>query len=460
MAIWDDAIAIDVKPTRQLSAYSHKCPGCASNLLFDDESKKLQCKSCGKDYYPEFFEISDVLNQTISNEDADDSEENFNQEIVCNSCGAVVVAERNTASSFCAFCGSPALVANRLSRAFKPDTIIPFKIDREKAETIFREWASTKKYLPRDFLAEKTIRKISGLYVPFWLIDADCTIDVTGGANNSDEKANYYYNIRRKGTFKMRRVPFDGSLQISDQLMESIEPFDYREMLPYSSGYLPGYYAERYDLSADDMAERISDRFRYYLNEECRNFVMTANYEKYIIDTDNSVSDNYSCLYALLPVWFLSYEYKGLYYRIAINGQTGEIAGSVPEDEKAKRNRRIRKSLLGYLKLIALIFVISIALGLLMTAPFGEFFDFGYRMLMALVLFVCVSIPTTLAASISKDNSFLGRVIGKLSNKAEEEAENDEEKANAVPGASAYISSKDKVYLEIKEDKLVNVIPR
>ena len=38
--------------------------------------------------------------------------------------------------------------------------------------------------------------------------------------------------------------------------------------------------------------------------------------------------------YALLPVWFLSYTYRGKLYCYAMNGQTGKFGGSLPLDKK------------------------------------------------------------------------------------------------------------------------------
>jgi hypothetical protein len=32
----------------------------------------------------------------------------------------------------------------------------------------------------------------------------------------------------------------------------------------------------------------------------------------------------------MLPVWFLSYNYKGRVYEFAVNGQTGKLAGTPP----------------------------------------------------------------------------------------------------------------------------------
>ena len=35
----------------------------------------------------------------------------------------------------------------------------------------------------------------------------------------------------------------------------------------------------------------------------------------------------------MLPVWFMSYRYKGQIYEFAMNGQTGRLAGTPPLDK-------------------------------------------------------------------------------------------------------------------------------
>jgi len=46
------------------------------------------------------------------------------------------------------------------------------------------------------------------------------------------------YNCEREGTMSFERIPVDGSEKMDDTFMESIEPFDYKEMVPFSTAYL------------------------------------------------------------------------------------------------------------------------------------------------------------------------------------------------------------------------------
>ncbi len=319
---WNDD-PVDVGATA-----SAKCPNCASNIFFNEKIGRLVCNFCGGIYLPETLEPTG----NIGNRDVEDAgeEESNKQEFVCDSCGATLVTDYNTAATFCAFCGSPTLIKRRLSRQFRPDLIIPFKVSKEEAINNYREWLKTHKGVPKAFRDDSVLEKITGFYVPFWLIDADCSTIITGNGQIDDKEgtvANFF--IDRTINFQVKRVPFDGCKKISDLLMEAIEPFNYDELVPYNDLYLPGHYAQRYDKSALDMVDLIGIRLNTYAVNLGKQFT-ASEYENTSISSKGSYADNFSQLYAMMPVWFLNVKYKDQKYSIAVNGQTGEAAGSLP----------------------------------------------------------------------------------------------------------------------------------
>ena len=309
---------------------SAKCPNCSSNIFFNEKIGRLVCNFCGGIYIPETL----APTGSIENRDTEDAgeEENNKQEFICDSCGAAVVTDYNTSATFCAFCGSPTLIKRRLSRQFRPDVIIPFKVSKEEAIKNYSEWVKTHPGVPKEFRDSSTLDKITGFYVPFWLIDADCTTMINGSGEadgGADDRRVAHFTIDREVDFKMKRVPFDGCKKISNLLMEAIEPFDYSDLVPYNDMYLPGFYAQRYDTSALDMLDLIGIRFDSYAMNLVRRFA-ASEYSGIEVSSRGSYAENFSQLYALLPVWFLNVKYKGLTYGLAVNGQTGEASGNLP----------------------------------------------------------------------------------------------------------------------------------
>ncbi len=293
------------------NAASDKCSNCGANIFFDENFQKLTCKSCGSFFDPHTKAFDYQLEIKDKNEaSADDSRVEFQ----CNSCGAIVVTDSNTSADICAFCGSPSLIKNRLRNEFQPDVIIPFKISKEDAEKRFKKWASEFKKAPRSFSSGGAVNKMQGIYVPFWLIDAECHLDY-----------NEQYVHMQEYDFTLKEVPFDGSSSIPDGLMRAIEPFNYDELVPYADGYLHGFKAKRYDESAISMSDKIYKRLDKYVEKVYENSIQ--------VHTNEFRNENYSFVgdlkqkYALLPVWFLLYDYEDHQYQYVINGQTGEIQG-------------------------------------------------------------------------------------------------------------------------------------
>ena len=324
MAIWD------TKETISLN-----CPTCGDALRFDSAIKASVCRSCGNVYEPGTLNVTGKL-KFVDVDNASEKEEN-KREYVCGSCGATVVTDENTAATFCAFCGSPSIMGRRLAKEFRPDYIIPFTVKREEAVQKFKDWAKKHKNAPRDLMSAKTINKITGLYVPFWLINADCYSKVSGlGYVQENPTERSVFNFTRKMMFKVKNVPFDGSFKISNFLMHSIEPFDFSDLCEFDDIYLPGCYAERYDRNALDLTEVIDIRISKFAQQAADILVksnMSESGVKYTsVDADSSESyiKNLSQKYALLPVWFLNYDYHGESYQIAINGQTGKVSGELP----------------------------------------------------------------------------------------------------------------------------------
>ena len=80
--------------------------------------------------------------------------------------------------------------------------------------------------------------------------------------SSNPEAAAFIADIRRAGTVRFTRIPADGSRKMPDELMDSIEPFDYSELKPFSTAYMPGFMADIYDVDdRESFAYRSTERF-------------------------------------------------------------------------------------------------------------------------------------------------------------------------------------------------------
>jgi hypothetical protein len=140
-----------------------------------------------------------------------------------------------------------------------------------------------------------------------------------------------YYNVFREGELGFEMIPVDASTKMPDAHMDAVEPFDYRELKPFSTAYLPGFLADKYDVSQEASMVRISERAENSIKMEMRNTV--RGYSMVTTENENFSFENKGVKYALLPVWMLSTRWNGQNFLFAMNGQTGKLIGDLPVDK-------------------------------------------------------------------------------------------------------------------------------
>lgn len=330
----------------------YKCPCCGGAIAFDSTLQKLKCPFCDTEFEVETLASYD---SELSKEQTDDmswqmaSEAWQKEELgglrayVCNSCGGEITCDENTAASSCPFCGNPVVMMGRLSGTLKPDFVIPFKVNKKAAKEALRKHYEGKRFLPKVFKEQNNIDEIKGIYVPFWLFDAKADVNVRYRATKvrtwSDEKYNYtetkFYAVTRAGMLGFERVPVDGSKKMPDDLMESIEPYNFSEMVDFRTAYLAGFLADKYDVDDKQSVERANDRIRKSaeaaFSDTVKGYASVTKESGSIRLRDGKVT------YALLPVWLLNTTWNGKNYLFAMNGQTGKLVGNLPVDNAAYR---------------------------------------------------------------------------------------------------------------------------
>ncbi len=340
---------------------NYQCPACMAPLRFDGVSGKLVC-----DYCDSVFDVGEIETLYAEKEkaaaeafaeaeareteqsddpwDASDLTDDWGEDGVgmkaynCPSCGAQMICDATTAATSCPYCGNPTVVPGQFSGGLRPDCVLPFRLDREAAKTALKAHYKGKRFLPNSFSDENKINEIKGVYVPFWLFDGEASADVSFDGRNIRRytRGDYeitetdHYRIRRAGTVRFEKIPVDASTKMPDAYMDAIEPFDYSALQPFSSAYLPGFLADRYDVEAADCAGRAEVRAQNTAVQ-----AMAADVGRYDICTPGGQSVSLrrgKVHYCLLPVYLLATEWKGKKYLFAMNGQTGKMVGDLPVD--------------------------------------------------------------------------------------------------------------------------------
>ena len=329
----------------------YKCPSCGGALHFDASQQQLKCPYCDTEFEMETLaeydtqlktdSADDMTWQTKEDNDWQEEETEGLSSFVCNSCGGEIIGDENTAATSCPFCGNPVVMMGRLSGLLKPDYVIPFKLDKNAAKAALKNHYKGKKLLPKVFHTENHIDEIRGIYVPFWLFETDADANIRYKATRvrmwSDSRYNYtetsFFSVLRSGTIGFEQVPVDGSTKIPDDLMESIEPFDFSQAVDFQTAYLAGYLADKYDVTAEQSVKRANDRIKQSTADAFASTVI--GYSSVIPESTSIRLHNGKAKYALYPVWLLNTEWDGKKYTFAMNGQTGKMVGDLPLDKGA-----------------------------------------------------------------------------------------------------------------------------
>jgi DNA-directed RNA polymerase subunit RPC12/RpoP len=375
-------------------AVDYKCPRCGGSLVFSAEAGVLVCPNCGSSFDPRQFDAQHqpaltpqpapagpagtpqaavdtpakaapsamgappMGDQAATGAPAEDNGRTIDapaggpepaaagpppafKTYTRQNCGAVVVAEATAAAGACPYCRSPIVIAEQVAGELTPDLVIPFAMSRDQAVAGLEKLYRGKRLLPKVFARQNFVDEVKGVYVPFWLFDFEAEIferftatDVTSRyAGNRRYITTRRYRADRSGEAEFRGIPVDGSTNMPDAIMESIEPFGLTQAVPFQAAYLPGFLAERYDVGSDPASQRAHQRLTQSVGTLFQDTV--TGHQTVAPDSSRVTVKRMRFFYALLPVWMLTTIWRGQRFTFAMNGQTGRMVGDLPLDRAA-----------------------------------------------------------------------------------------------------------------------------
>ena len=339
------------------TATGYKCPHCGAPVSFDSGSQKIRCGYCGSEFAAEELDSlkgkDGCITDEMDNCGSEWSAEEAASMVVynCDSCGGAVITDRTTAAARCPYCNSPVVMASHFAGGLRPDYILPFKLDKEAAKAGLRQHFKGKFLLPSQFKNEHHIDEIKGVYVPYWIYDADISARFTfhgvkiPGKRKSEKVSvevfvpgsneEKHFSIVRGGTISFRGLPVDGSTKLDDAVAESLEPYDLSAMTAFHPAYLSGYFADRYDVDREECRKRANRRIRDTIEKQLKETIENpSHYWELRAAKEEIKAVNASAKYVLYPVWLLSTTWGGRQFLYAMNGQTGKFVGNLPVNKK------------------------------------------------------------------------------------------------------------------------------
>ena len=195
-----------------------RCPDCNATLKYSPDLGKMYCAFCGNTYE------ADELNDNSDDPSGLDESVKIRkrhadtiqmQMVHCTSCGAKLAMNYVEISSYCAYCGQPTIVKDRIEDYLKPDYIIPFKITKEEALKILKHNIKNGIFIPND-MQDIQIDRLCGIYIPFWLYDVYCEDEEFWSCTNNSRNGSHTLYMFRVANARFTQFTVDGSERLID----------------------------------------------------------------------------------------------------------------------------------------------------------------------------------------------------------------------------------------------------
>jgi DNA-directed RNA polymerase subunit RPC12/RpoP len=341
-------------------AQSFPCSNCGAKLNYDAGTQAMKCPYCGHQQAvqtrPAVVQQAGYVQQEQVREIPIEqgmamAAKGLGVQVTtinCKDCGATVNIGEGERTTACAFCGShQVLQAHTNDQAIRPESLVPFKINKQSANELFGKWLASLWFRPNDLTKIAKVQEMGGVYVPFW------TFDSMVYSNWTAERGWYYYETetytayengqsvtrtrqvqrtRWESAWGSRNDFFDDTLVCAGKglpgdLVEKFSTFNTRELIPYAPHYLAGWRAEAYAIDLMPAWSIGQQKMARVQEGRCAGDIGGDTHRGL------NVSNNFTQVtfkHVLLPIWIAAYRYNDKVYRFLVNGQTGEVVGKAP----------------------------------------------------------------------------------------------------------------------------------
>jgi len=293
---------------------SFTCPQCGGRLTYAPDGQSLVCEFCESQ--------SRIRQQRPTKEDdfliamvtAKAQRHPIHHHVVeCKGCDASFTLPPQALTHVCPFCQTPyAIEQVEVRELDAPDSIIPFRISREKARKILVAWL--RENPPEE---KPSLKSMSGVYLPAWIFTIGGQIDWKG----------WIYKEKKTVPVQDRQI-----LNIPDILIpavkdftESLKPvfdsFSLSDLIAFDSGYLASFHAETFQISAADASLLAREKAVELIRANITASAFSQIHDL-AVKTPNIMVESYRL--ALFPVWMVVLRTGSTQFRVAINGQNGK----------------------------------------------------------------------------------------------------------------------------------------
>ena len=345
---------MNTSPQSQPAASGHEfpCSNCGAKLAYDAGAQAMKCPYCGHQQ-----DVPRSQGQAAGPPPGREIpiEEGLRlaargfgtpvTQVSCNDCGATVNVAPGEQTAKCAFCGSQQVLAQEApGTAIRPESLVPFKVDKAAANQKFEAWLGELWFRPNDLKKMAKLQEMGGVYIPFWTFDAWVRSNWTADAGYHYYETEYYTDDEgNRSTRQVQRTRwepasgwrqdfFDDTLVCASkglpgELVAKFQTFDTKQLTPYQPQFLAGWRAESYAVELMPAWGSAQQQMSDTQQSRCGSDVPGDTHRN--LSVHNQFS-HVTFKHVLLPIWIAAYRYNGKPFQFLVNGQTGEVVGKAP----------------------------------------------------------------------------------------------------------------------------------
>lgn len=144
-----------------------KCRNCGGNVVYEPGRRKMYCPHCEE-------KTARICCRAVRLRSARTVERRFRYQDYAS-------------AGRCEHCGCYLIFNERVEGVYEPHMILPFKVNKDLAVGAMEAEFKHRMFTPADFMSAKSLEKMVGIYVPFWLYDYNAFYDFAGEGPKSED---------------------------------------------------------------------------------------------------------------------------------------------------------------------------------------------------------------------------------------------------------------------------------
>ncbi len=249
------------------------------------------------------------------------------QSFDCHQCGASMTYDAAAGSLRCPYCGSTSVQPTAPTRRLVADAVVPSRIDRQQVQQRLRQFLGSSFWHPGDLGQVSQLREATLVYVPYWCFEAEVSTHYTADTTAKPAPGRGDW----APLYGHRTAAYGGVLVAASEVLTpaetaAIEPFNLHEAVA-ADGFDYGDSPVEVFRVARKFARPLGIGIIEALERGAAADQVPGRHRNVHVNCLITAMSSYP---VLLPVWVLAYQYRGVVYRVLINGQSGRVDGRAP----------------------------------------------------------------------------------------------------------------------------------